>query len=309
MARARPSIEEARRALIVKPSSLGDVVHALPIPGLLKMANPDLRIAWVANPEWAPLVAGHPHVDEVIEFPRRAMRGLAAPARFWRWAKSALRAGGAPDLCLDLQCLFRSALIAKASGARWIGGLSDAREGAGLFYDASADVAGIAHAVDRYLAAPRQLLGIDFSAADVAFPLGEGEPVTPAPPDGFVLLHPFSRGGGKSLDPAAAAAYCGALAPRPVAVVGRFDAPCPLPGNAIDLLNQTSLAQLIWLARRAAFTISVDSGPLHIAAAAAAAHARAAYMVGSAEGRPVCQSRVGLEGRRVSAGRRAARRS
>ena len=54
----------------------------------------------------------------------------------------------------------------------------------------------------------------------------------------------------------------------PVVLLGVSDSPAhALPGNVIDLTNQTSLAQLIHLLRGASFTISVDSGPMHIAAA------------------------------------------
>ena len=64
------------------------------------------------------------------------------------------------------------------------------------------------------------------------------------------------------------ATLCQALAPLPVVIVGRSDQalPPPRPG-VLDLLNQTDLAELIGITRRAGFVISVDSGPMHIAAA------------------------------------------
>jgi heptosyltransferase I len=83
----------------------------------------------------------------------------------------------------------------------------------------------------------------------------------------FVLLHPFSRGEGKSLPVSAVVAFCGAV-DFPVVLAGRTDAALPeLPANTLNLLNRTSLPELIWLLRRAAFTVSVDSGPMHLAAA------------------------------------------
>ena len=63
--------------LIVKPSSLGDIVHTLPAVAAIKQQRPDSRISWIVNTEWAPLLAGNPFVDEVIDFPRRDFRGIA----------------------------------------------------------------------------------------------------------------------------------------------------------------------------------------------------------------------------------------
>jgi ADP-heptose:LPS heptosyltransferase len=50
-------------------------------------------------------------------------------------------------------------------------------------------------------------------------------------------------------------------------LVGRTKRELPAPENCLNLLNHTSVLQLIWLIRRARFVISVDSGPMHIAAA------------------------------------------
>jgi heptosyltransferase I len=50
-------------------------------------------------------------------------------------------------------------------------------------------------------------------------------------------------------------------------VVGQARTKIDVPENCIDLTNQTSLLQLIWLIRAARFVVSVDSGPMHIAAA------------------------------------------
>ena len=73
---------------------------------------------------------------------------------------------------------------------------------------------------------------------------------------------------GKSLTSVQTLTLCQALHPLPVILVGRSDLPVPaLPPGALNLLNQTSLPELIWLIRRARGVISVDSGPMHIAAA------------------------------------------
>jgi ADP-heptose:LPS heptosyltransferase len=254
-----------RDILIVKPSSLGDVVHALPAVALVKRRWPEARLRWLINPEWAPLLEGNPNVHEAILFPRGEFRGMAGMARIPAWAKTMRREQRA-DLALDFQGLLRSALIARLCCRGDIVGLSDAREGARFLYHRVADVRGIAHAVDRYLALVT-CLGIGISQP-LEWPLPTGNP-----PEGFsieapfILLHPFSRGVGKSLSVADTLDFCRTVTPWPVILAGRTSETVPRLGHVTDLLNRTTLSELIWLLRRAAFVVSVDSGPMHIAAA------------------------------------------
>jgi ADP-heptose:LPS heptosyltransferase len=256
-----------REILIIKPSSLGDVVHTLPAVALVKKHWPNARLRWLVNPEWAPLLEGNLYVDEALIFPRQEFRGIRGLLRFPKWARDFGRRVQA-DLVLDFQCLLRSGFIARQScgpGGRIVG-LSDAREGAGFFYHQKADVTGIAHAVDRYLALV-SALGISIAQPlDWPLPLGQAPAdFNEAPP--FILLHPFSRGAGKSLSPSDVADFCRALAPARVVLVGRSEEAVHAADNVENLLNLTTLSELIWLIRHAAFVISVDSGPMHIAAA------------------------------------------
>ena len=70
---------EIRSILIIKPSSLGDVVHTLPAVAAIRDAFPQAEITWVINPEWTTLLRGNPDVDHVHIFPRGEFRGLSAP--------------------------------------------------------------------------------------------------------------------------------------------------------------------------------------------------------------------------------------
>ena len=254
-----------RDILVIKPSSLGDVVHTLPAVALLKKYWPEARLRWLVNPEWAPLLEGNPDVFETVLFPRGEFRGLAGLTGIPAWAKMMRREQRA-DLTLDFQGLLRSALIARLCCRGEIVGLSDAREGARFLYHRSADVRGIAHAVDRYLALVTRL-GIEITNP-LEWPLPAG-----APPEGFsfeapfILLHPFSRGAGKSLSVRDTQDFCRAVAPWPVVLAGRTAESFPQLAHVTDLLNCTTLSELVWLLRRAAFVVSVDSGPMHIAAA------------------------------------------
>ncbi|MEO5722706.1 MAG: glycosyltransferase family 9 protein [Chthoniobacterales bacterium] len=250
--------------LIIKPSSLGDVVHTLPAVAAIRDANPLAEITWVINPEWAPLLRGNRDINHVHLFPRGDFRGLGAPASLIPWIKKtrALQ----PDAAVDFQGLLRSALIGRISGARDFFGLSDAREGSRFFYKKIARVERRSHAIERYL----KLAETTGAAVQLPlrFPLPSGDPpprFDPYPP--FILVHPFARGRGKSMSDRAVEKFARNCAPTRVVVVGKSAIRFEPPQNCIDLSNQTNLLQLIWLIRAARFVVSVDSGPMHIAAA------------------------------------------
>jgi heptosyltransferase-1 len=261
--------------LVLKPSSLGDVVHTLPAVAALKKLWPRAAFRWLVNPEWAPLLQGNSDLEEVLLFPRASFRGVLGPLRLWQWARQ-FGPSGRADLIVDFQGLLRSALIGRfcararqrAGGTSRFYGLSDAREGARFFYDAVASVQSTQHAVDRYLALAAAL------GADVEGPLHWPLPAGPLP-EGFgtetpyVLVHPFSRGQGKSLERAELEGLCEALKPLRVVVAGRSNTG-QAPSGAEDWLNRTTLPEMIALLRQAAWVISVDSGPMHIAAALSA---------------------------------------
>jgi heptosyltransferase-1 len=250
--------------LIIKPSSLGDIVHTLPAVALIREAHPSAQITWVINPEFTPLLRGNSDVQHVHIFPRGQFRGLGAPASLLPWLKQTRKLK--PDLALDFQGLLRSALIAKASGAKEVYGMSDGREGSRLFYNRVAKVNRREHAVERYLKLA-EMAGAKVGDA-LRCPLPTGDPLPrfdEYPP--FILLHPFARGDGKSLSNNVIDEICRAFAPTRVVVVGRSQRKIHIADNCVELTNQTSLLQLIRLIRAARFIISVDSGPMHIAAA------------------------------------------
>jgi heptosyltransferase-1 len=239
-------------------------VHTLPAVAAIRDAHPNAKITWTINPEWTTLLRGSPDVDHVHVFPRGELGGLNAPRSLFPWLKRtrALR----PDVALDFQGLLRSALIGRLSGARAFWGMSDGREGSRLLYQHVAKVERSAHAVERYLK-----LAEAFGAParrPLRFPLPTGDELPrfdSYPP--FVVLHPFARGPRKSLSNDIIGSFCRALAPVRVVLVGKTSRHLSAPDNCVNLANQTTLLQLIWLIRAAQFTISVDSGPMHIAAA------------------------------------------
>ncbi len=255
---------EIRSILIIKPSSLGDVVHTLPAVALIRQAYPKARITWVINPEWAPVLRGNKSINHVHIFPRGQLGGFGMAESLLPWLQQTRELR--PDAALDFQGLLRSALIGRISKAHDFYGMSDAREGARLFYDHIAKVDRHEHAVERYLKLA-ECFGANIDRP-LNFPLPSGDPMPRFDESiPYVLLHPYARGARKSLTDSAVLSFCRAFAPVRVVLAGRAQRTFPVPENCVSLLNQTSILQLIWLIRSARFTVSVDSGPMHIAAA------------------------------------------
>src|ERR1700694_2558705 len=252
--------------LIIKPSSLGDIVHTLPAVAAIRDAHPKASITWVMNPEFTPLLRGNSDVNHIHVFPRRDFRGLGAPVSMMPWLKETRKLR--PDLALDFQGLLRSAFIARVSGAKQVYGMSDGREGSRFFYSRTAKVNRREHAVERYLKLA-EMAGAQIGDA-LRCPLPTGDPLPrfdEFPP--FILLHPFARGKRKSLSDSVIENFCKAFAPTRVVIVCKSIRKIEPTENCVDLTNQTTLLQLVRLIRVARFVASVDSGPMHIAAAIA----------------------------------------
>jgi ADP-heptose:LPS heptosyltransferase len=115
-----------RSLLIIKPSSLGDIVHGLQVVQTVALALPDCRITWVVRDRFAPLVEAAPFVHEVIHFHRKnGWRGIVEVLKTLRSRRF--------DAVWDMQGLLRSGLMAAAARAEVKWGRRDSREGASLF--------------------------------------------------------------------------------------------------------------------------------------------------------------------------------
>jgi len=141
--------------LIVKPSSIGDVLHTFPAVAWLRAALPEARFSWVVNEELAGVVRLCPGVDRIVPFPRRR---AANPLVLWRFLKE-LRSEKY-DVAIDFQGLFRSGFITRASGAPLRYGFAHAREGAPWFYNRKVKLAELhCHAADKNLFLAHQAFG------------------------------------------------------------------------------------------------------------------------------------------------------
>ena len=288
--RSRPalSIESFERILLVKPSSLGDVVHALPVLHGLRTRYPRARIDWLIGSPFAPLIEGHREVDDLILFDRRRFgligRNLKVTGDFARFLR--LLRERDYDLVIDLQGLFRTGFLSWATRARTRIGFRNAREGARMFYTHPIAVEEPnSHAVDRnYLVA--RLLG--FADVPIQFNL------PPADQVGVRALD-MLRARGFTADDRLLAVVPGARSETKVWLPERFaetidevqtpgGARCVLLGGPdevdlcarvagacrsgpIDLAGQTSLQELAAVVARADVVLCHDSGVMHLAVA------------------------------------------
>lgn len=144
---------EPPRILIVKTSSLGDVVHALPLVSDVAAARPGAAIDWVVEEGFAALPALHPAVTRVLPVALRRWRRAPLAAATWREVRQARRSlrERPYDAIVDCQGLLKSAWLARwARGPRVGPDAASAREPlAARLYDRRVHVDRALHAIER----------------------------------------------------------------------------------------------------------------------------------------------------------------
>jgi lipopolysaccharide heptosyltransferase I len=281
------------RTLIIKPSSMGDVVQALPVLTALAEAAPRARVSWLVARPFAGLLEGHPRLAEVIVFDRhrfgRIARSFTTTLEFLRFLKG-LRQRRFTTV-LDLQGLFRSGLFALSTGAPNRIGFAHARELAPLFYTAEVRVRDPEmHAVDRYLEMVRFLRlpppeatdHLPVSAGARAAARGKLEEAGLAPGAAYAVVCAHARWETKQWPADRYARVVGRLAEETGArsvLVGSADAADDAraileaangdaaDGPALDLTGRTTLKELVAVIAEGRVMVTNDSGPMHVAAA------------------------------------------
>lgn len=119
----RPTRHDLSNILVVRLSSIGDIVFALPALEVLRAYFPDARITWAAEDRAAGILEGHPLIDELIVIPRRAWRRMRAEPGgtlrtlgAMRRMKRELRSRQF-DVSIDFQGNLKSGLVTWAAGA------------------------------------------------------------------------------------------------------------------------------------------------------------------------------------------------
>lgn len=282
------------RVLIVKTSSMGDVVHALPLVSDIARAFPHARIDWVVEEAFADIPRLHPAVLRVIPVALRRWRRHPLDIASWRElldARGALRRTRYHTV-LDCQGLVKSALITAAARGPGAGfAAASAREPlAALFYRRRVAIDRALHAVDRNRRLGAAVLGYALEDLPLAPAADRGgdfalrararllHPEPPFDEAGAVLLLTNASRATKRWPDEDWIALEDALARRGLrswlawGSAAEHDA-CGQRAarmRAARVLPRSSLAQMAALASRAALVVGLDTGLTHLAAAVGA---------------------------------------
>ncbi len=261
---------DLKKILIIRPSSLGNVLHALMLTQSIRDHFPDVEIDFLVRDRFAAIVERCETVDHLIPFNRKG-----GPLGFWKLLKEIRKKEY--DAVLDVQAQFRTGLMIAAAKSKLKIGRADAREGSGLFCNKIIDLPKKKepHQVDLFLqflpalGKPAALVSaVDFNTP----PVESFEPsLSKSAP---ILLLPHSRGKEKEWP------YFRELTHKILdklpdeSVV--WDSHIPIPseelegrGRFFNTTGKTSIPEMISLVNHACVVVANDTGPMHIAAALA----------------------------------------
>jgi len=263
--------------LIVRLGALGDVIHAVPAVAALRAAFPDARIDWLVDAKHRDMVDLVTVVDRTIALEHATLAGWTDVARRLRQSRY--------DVAIDFQGLMKSAVLARASGARKIVGFSiwHLREKTARPFYSVTNAAGddTGHVIRKNL---RLLHALGVDDDRITFPLASVQSealaaVQAAVGEGaaFALVNPGAAWpnkrwpAGRFGEVAAFLSEVRGLVPIVLWGPGEEELARDVvsaSGDVARLAPPTSIADLLALARAARLMIAGDTGPLHIAAAA-----------------------------------------
>lgn len=267
------------RILIVRLSAIGDCLFSTPVAEALRKSFPDAFIGWAVHPLSAPVLQGNPHLDKVHVVPRNGfLKHLPKTIQELRREKYAV--------VLDMQGLYKSAVLARLSGAKRRIGPDRSHERVQWLYRELVPMDEAIHVVPRYLNFAKAL-GASWEAEPrMLMPFGEGHLATIRSllsAEGVPTAHPLL-----AINPATskevkdwpaerfaqladalharhsvATLLTGSPADRPLCeqILGQMATP------GFNLAGRTNLNELAALLSLTKLFIGGDTGPLHIAQA------------------------------------------
>ena len=271
---------EYNNILIIKMSSLGDVLHTLPFVAELRERFPQARLTWLVHPQFSGFVPDPPMVDEVIYFDKVKFNKMSLGKKWscFKEMRSLLHSRNF-DLVIDMQGLFKGAVLAAISGCNNRIGYCEMREGSGLVSKAITGAHAKDHVIERYLDVARYL---GCAIKDIRFPMPDlqkewqaVQEKTEAVKEPYVVLVPGARWETKKWP----IEYFSELAEmilrdgkQVVLAGGPEDTSLGsqitrLSPGVTDLTGKTGLRELGALIQHSTAYISGDTGPLFIAAA------------------------------------------
>lgn len=267
------------RLLIVKTSSMGDIVHSFPMVTDIRREIPGLEIDWVAEEAFQSIPTLHPAVSSVFPVAFRRWRRDPFRRAFQREAADFFRSLRARryDVVLDNQGLLKSALIASmARGPVWGADFASAREAvSAIFYRRTASVAFEQHAIVRNRQLAARLFGYEARIADT--PIDYGLTTGPVDLKPFALcLHATSRMS-KLWPESSWKTLVRSVADLGLQPLLPFGSECSEDERRASriaaseprsrIIAPLTLAHLTAMLRDAALVIGVDTGLVHLAAA------------------------------------------
>ena len=279
---------EYKNILLIKMSSLGDVLHTLPFAAALRGRFPKARITWLVHPQFGGFLPDPPIIDEVIYFDKVKFNKMGLKDKFHYFLSMRKELTQRKfDLVIDMQGLFKSAVLAAISGCKDRIGYAEMREGSGLVSRAIKGSHAHDHVIERYLDVARYLGASVEGLDDVVFPLPDlsreeaaiKEKLAQAGLGGasYTVIVPGARWKTKEWPLEHYIALAAKITAGGMYVVlaggsddtakGKAIAQRDASGRVIDLTGKTSLKELAALIKNCSVYISADTGPLHLAAA------------------------------------------
>ena len=276
---------EYKNILLIKMSSLGDILHTLPFAAALRQRFPQAKITWLVHPQFAGFVPDPPVIDEIIYFDKvkfNKMSLLDKLAYFLEMRR--LLHSKKFDLAIDMQGLFKSAVLAAISGCPDRIGYCEMREGSGLVSKAICGSHSRDHVIERYLDVARYL---GAEVKEITFPVPDLDKETLSVQKklqdrglqgDYIVMVPGARWKTKEWPAEHYASLAKMIIADGLAVVlaggaddtakgEKITALAGNPAQLINLIGQTSLRELAALIKGCRIYISADTGPLHFAAA------------------------------------------
>ncbi|MDD3153387.1 MAG: glycosyltransferase family 9 protein [Victivallaceae bacterium] len=277
------------KVLVVKTSSLGDVIHALQAVEILAEHLPDAKFDFLVSPAFADVAKRTPNLGKLILFDRKK---FGAPLTMLPYSIGLIRQLRKEhyDLAIDYQGLMKSAIFAGFSGAKIVAGFAQPREfPAKFFYTKKIPVDNAAHALRRNLELTAALTGVpDYrilpfppspEARNKALALLEKNGIEHPHSEKIVVLVPGARWKSKAFPPKLFAASAKILNEQrpgcrflltggPAEAQAAREVLAEAPDlKIVNLVGQTDIDTLIEVLRLASVVLCNDSGPMHIAAA------------------------------------------
>jgi heptosyltransferase I len=277
------------KILIVKLSSIGDIIHALPALANIRRETPGAEIGWTVDSRFAEILRGSTMIDHLIEIDSRSLRGgkvieemlLDISKQFKPLRERKF------DIALDMQGLLKSAAVARFSGAkkRWGFSRKDLREPASRFlYTDTVPIEPQTHVIRKNISLASKALDIKPTEVDFEFPIfttddqkAEADAIAEKATGDFVILNPAGGWVTKLWHPEKYGELADMISEKlglaPVVTIGPGEEEL---GETVlknsksgkTTIAKTSLKGFYELAKRARLYVGGDTGPTHLAIAA-----------------------------------------